>query len=125
MQEEIVALFIPIVLLIVVGVIAFTAIYFGFRSRKELQTTVRTAIEQGQELSTDVLATIAHEQKKRHKDADLRRGAVLIATGVGVAAFAWILWEEDATRARLGLSMIPLAVGIAMTLLWLIRRHKG
>ncbi len=122
-MEGVIAVFIPIAFFLVAGAIVFLALYFHFRNRREAQITVRTAIEQGQELSPEVLEAIKPKTAERSKDADLRRGVVLIACGLGIGAFGVILGEQDAVRPLLGIGAAPFLVGLAFLCLWLFHKR--
>lgn len=122
------ALMIPIIvptvtMLVVGGTIALIT-YYRFRRRREVQETIRLAIEKGQELPTEFLETISSPKERPRKDQDLRRGIVLIAVGVGIAAFGILVGEEDAMRPLMGIGSIPFLIGLAFTALWVLRtRH--
>ena len=128
MAPETLALMIPIVsiimpLLLVIGVVALVT-YYRFRRRREVQETIRLAIEKGQELPAEFLETISSPKEQPKKDQDLRRGIVLIAVGVGIAAFGFLVGEENAMRPLLGIGSIPFLIGLAFTALWVLRtRH--
>ena len=51
MTEE----FIPIVMFIVVAIIFWLVSYFRFRSKSEMQQTIRLALEKGTELSPELI----------------------------------------------------------------------
>lgn len=129
MNTETLALMIPITaivmpLLLVIGIVALTT-YYSFRKRREVQETIRLAIEKGQELPTEFLETISSPKERPRKDQDLRRGIVLIAVGVGIAAFGFLVGEDDAMRPLLGIGSIPFLIGLAFTALWVLRtRHE-
>lgn len=123
------ALMIPIIaialpLLMAFGIVAVVA-YYRFRKRREVQETIRIAIEKGQELPTEFLETISSPKKDQPgKDQDLRRGIVLIAVGLGVGLFGVLVGDDDAVGPLMGIGSIPLLIGIAFTTLWILRtRH--
>lgn len=107
----------------IVGVVT----YYRYRRRREVQETIRLAIEKGQELPAEFLETISSPKdlpKKPKKDQDLRRGIVLMAVGLGIAAFGILVGEEDAVRPLMGIGSIPFLIGVALTALWILRsRH--
>lgn len=107
---------IPIVLFLTIGGVFALAYYFRFRTRREVQTTLRAAIEQGQVLSPELIEGLADSLARRH--ADLRRGVVSIAMGLAVLAVAVLLGEEDAERPLLALASFPILLGIAYLGLW-------
>ncbi|MYH33385.1 MAG: hypothetical protein F4013_03100 [Gammaproteobacteria bacterium] len=123
------ALMIPIVvptvtMLVIGGTIALIT-YYRFRRRREVQETIRVAIEKGQELPTEFLETISSPKSRPKKDQDLRRGVVLIAVGLGIGAFGVLVGEDDAVGPLMGIGSIPLLIGLALTALWILRtRHN-
>ena len=90
MNEATLALMIPIFSVtlpfVLAGVIVGLVTYYQFRKRREVQETIRLAIEKGQELPTEFLETITRPKDPPRKDRDLRRGVVLVAVGLGIAA---------------------------------------
>lgn len=122
------ALMIPIIvptvtMLVIGGTIALIT-YYRFRRRREVQETIRVAIEKGQELPTEFLETISSPKDRPKKDQDLRRGIVLIAVGVGIGAFGILIGEEDAVRPLMGIGSIPFLIGLALTALWALRTRN-
>ncbi|MXW72745.1 MAG: hypothetical protein F4002_00960 [Chromatiales bacterium] len=123
------ALMIPIVvptvtMLVIGGTIALIT-YFRFRRRREVQETIRIAIEKGQELPTEFLETISSQKNRPKKDQDLRRGVVLTAVGLGIGAFGVLVGEDDAVGPLMGIGSIPFLIGLALTALWILRtRHN-
>jgi hypothetical protein len=108
---------VPIIaILSVFGVIAFI-FYLRYRGRQDIQHTLRTALDKGQELSPDLISALAANIGGPH--ADLRRGVVALAIGAAVAAFATLVGDPDAQGPLMGLAMFPLLVGVAYIGLWL------
>ena len=129
MNSEQLALLIPIVVptvtMLVIGGIIMLITYFRFRRRREVQETIRIAIEKGQELPTEFLETISSPKNRPKKDQDLRRGVVLTAVGLGIGAFGFLVGEVDAVGPLMGIGSIPLLIGLALTALWILRtRHN-
>ena len=112
---------VPISLFVLIGAVAVAIEYFKYRRRQDQQITVRTAIDKGEGLSADVLESIANP--KMPPGQDLRRGIVLIALGLGIGAFGFILGEADAIRPLMATSAIPSAIGLGFIIWWLIRKR--
>ena len=122
------ALMIPIIvptvtMLVIGGTIALIT-YYRFRRRREVQETIRIAIEKGQELPTEFLETISSPKKRPKKDQDLRRGVVLIAVGLGIGIFGILVGDDDAVGPLMGIGSIPLLIGMALTALWVLRTRN-
>lgn len=113
---------VPIVLFLTIGGVIALNFYFRYRTRQAIQLTVRTAIEQGQTLTTDVLEGLTESLNSRY--GDLRRGVISIAIGIAIAIFAVVLGEEDAEGPLLAISGFPFVLGVAYLGLWYFLKRK-
>ncbi|MFV2089156.1 MAG: DUF6249 domain-containing protein [Pseudomonadales bacterium] len=114
---------IPIVMFLTIGVVLALIAYFRFRTRGEIQSTVRAAIERGQELSPDLIESLMETLTTKH--ADLRRGIISLAIGAAFFLFAGFIGEEDAEGPLMGVAMFPALIGIGYLGLWFfIGRNK-
>ena len=102
---------IPISMFVSFAVIAVVFFLLRYRGKREIQRTIRLAIEKNHELSPDLLASL--EDGKRSPESDFRRGLVGIAIGIAFAAFALVLGERDAIRPLLAISAFPFLIGAA------------
>ncbi len=116
MDENVVAIFVPIVSVIVVGVVLVALFFFRAKNRTQLQITVREAIERGNELTPELIDRLAGP--KPGPLQDLRRALVWLAVGVATAGFGAILGEDDAVRPLLAIGMFPMLVGVAYLVMW-------
>ena len=101
--------FIPVVAILAVfgtiTAIAFGPTYLKFRERREMQETVRRAIDKGQELPPEMVEAMTKDVTKNlpSRTRDIRRGIIWLATGIGIAAFGLINdlgWHGDDVRRR-------------------------
>jgi hypothetical protein len=113
-MEGVIALFIPIALFFAIAIVICVLVYYRYRSASEVQQTVRSAIEQGQELSAEFLEKLSKPDRSRN--ADLRRG--IIAIGIGLAAFGALIGDEDAQQSLLAIAVLPACIGLAYLGLW-------
>ncbi len=113
---------IPVVLFIVIGIVLSLFFHFRHRTRQEIQTTVRAAIERGQELTPEVLERLSDSLNSRF--GDLRRGVISIALGIAFFLFGYLLGEEDAERPLMAISAFPFLVGIGYVGLWYFTKRK-
>lgn len=120
MAEEMV----PIVMFIAIAVAVIGGFYFRFRTRAAVQSTIRTALEQGQQMSPELLAELAGDQNPP-RERDLKRGVILIALAIAGLLFGRMLDDPDATIVLYGASMFPLLVGAAFVLLWFLIGRKA
>jgi hypothetical protein len=110
---------VPITLFVSVALVAALVIYFRFRGRREIQQTLRSVIDKGQELTPELLEKIG--EPKQPANADLRRGIIAAALGLGFAAFGIVLGEDDAVRPLVAIAAFPFVIGLAYLGLWFFR----
>lgn len=118
MHEE----YIPIVMFVVIGAVLGLFYFFRYRTRAEMQRTVRIALERGHDLSPELIDRLGEPRKSAI--TDMRRGAVAVGLALGLALFGFALGEEDALRPLLATSMLPLFVGLAYLVLYWINRNR-
>jgi hypothetical protein len=112
MNEE---YYIPIVLFICLAVVFGLFLMFRYRTRAEMQKTVRSALDKGQELTPEIIERLGQPKALPH--ADLRRALIWIAVGVGFGLFGFILDEDDAVRPMIAIGTFPVVIGIAYLIL--------
>ena len=128
-----------LVLMVIFGGIAAIVVgpsWIKSRDRKEVQATIRAAIEKGQPLPAEVIDAMSKEATRNipSRSRDLRRGVIWIAVGVGLAAFSLLSsmgWSGDDWDASvhvgnglLGLAAIPATIGIAFIVLSFFNKNK-
>ena len=89
--------------------------WFRFRARREMQNTIRIALDKGHELSPELIDRLGHPKKP--KDRDFRLGVIWIAGAIGFALFGIAVPEEEAMRPMLGVAAFPFVIGIAYLIL--------
>lgn len=119
MDVEIVAVFIPIVSMLVFGMVIIAFFYFRHRSRTAMQETIQQALDKGAELTPELLERLAGPA--HNPDADLRRGLIWGAVGLGCIFFGILIPEEEAQGPMAGIGMFPLMIGIAYFIMWKLR----
>ena len=92
--------------------------HFNYLRRKVAHETVRHAIDKGQDVSPDLI-----EKMSLFVDAvraDLRRGVIFIAIGLGFVVLAFLVGQEEpeAVRPLVGIASFPLLLGLAYLALW-------
>ena len=122
MDEGTLALMIPIVAIISISIVMGLAYHFRFRARKEVQNTVRAAIDHGQELSPELIEGLMESLTPPH--ADLRRGIISIAIGIAIFIFSGLVGEEDAQGPLMAIAMFPILIGVAYLGLWFFIGRK-
>ena len=126
------------ILIVAIVFSAITAIVFGpsylkSREKREMQTTVRHAIDKGQDLPPELIDAMTKDvaSKLPSRTRDLRRGVIWLAVGIGFAAFSYLSnlgWNdhdmEGASAAMMGLAAIPVTVGLAFIVLSFFNPNK-
>ena len=109
--------------------------YFKSKERREMQATVRAAIDKGQPLPPEVIEALGKEASKNipSRTRDIRRGIIWLAVGIGMAAFSLInnsTWGGDSwdgpnfDGGMLGMSAIPITIGLAFIVLSFFNKNK-
>ncbi len=112
-------LWVPIVMFAGLTIIISLFFWFRFRARKEMQQTIRTAIDKGQELSPELVESLGTSQK-RSEYQDLRNGMIWLAVGIGIALFGVAMGqiEDEILPIMTGISALPFMIGIAYVIMW-------
>lgn len=106
---------IPIVMFIGLTIVLSLFVWFRYRSRLDMQHTVRTALDKGVELSPDVIDRLGHPKDRKNKD--LRLGTIWLSLAVGLALTGVAVGEPDAVRGTLAGAAFPFCIGIAYMIL--------
>ncbi len=118
-DEALLEMFIPITLFVVTFLVVWVIVLFRYRAKRDIQATYRAAIEQGQELTPELLERLGETQAKNR---DLRRGVVSLFIGLAFVVFALVLGEQDAVRPMIAVGMFPMLLGAAYLGLWTFSR---
>ena len=109
----------------VIGPVILLGIFFWlrFKARRDMQETIRTALDKGHELSPELIDRLGHP--KAPKDRDFRLGVIWIAVAVGIAILGFAIPEEEATQPLLGIAGFPFVIGIAYLVLNKFAKQDG
>lgn|SRR5690606_41418863 len=114
--------------IMVIAIVAIPA-WLKSRDRREMQATLRSAIEKGQPLPPEVIDSISKENAKPPATAarDLRTGVIMLSVAVGVALFGYAVSfaETDAYYPIVGIAAIPGMIGLAFIILSFFNKNKG
>ncbi|HEY1072121.1 DUF6249 domain-containing protein [Brevundimonas sp.] len=125
MAEE----FIPIAFFIMIGAIVLVPAWLKSKGRKDMQATLRSAIERGQPLPPEVIDSLSKDNIKPPATAarDLRVGVILLAVSLGVALFGYMVSfaEMDAFYPIAGSAAVPGMIGLAFIILSIFNKNKG
>lgn len=91
------------------------------RERREVQLTVRTALDKGQPLPAEVIETLTRDiaQNLSSRTKDLRRGVLTLAAAAGIALLGYAIGMEagEAVYPMLGVAAVPAMIGLAFVVL--------
>lgn len=125
MDEGIVAVFIVMTIFAAIVAIVVGPSYLKSRERREIQATVRSAIDKGQPLPPEVIEALSKDITKNlpSRTRDIRRGTIWLAVGIGIAAFSLILnlgsdeWTHHVGGVVQAIAAIPATIGLAFLVL--------
>jgi len=110
---------VPILLIIAIAVVLCVYFYLRHRTSQSVQETVRTAIEQGQQLTPEILERLGQTPRRaKPENSDLRRGVILISVGLGIAAIGALLDRNIPWQLLAAVGSLPVLIGIAYLGLW-------
>ncbi len=114
MNEEM----IPISLFIGLTVVLCLFFWFRFRTRNDVQATIRTALDKGQELTPELIDRLGHPKSPKNKD--LRLALIWIALASAMAVFGTAIPDDDneAQMVFIGMASFPFFLGIAYIIMW-------
>ncbi|WP_168072602.1 DUF6249 domain-containing protein [Caulobacter sp. SSI4214] len=101
--------------------------YFIGRGRREMQRTLRAAIEKGHPLPPEMIEALTKSVRTPPtRLRDLRTGIIWLAVGAGIAAFGAVLSyrESDALHPLMGIACIPAVIGLAFIVLSFFNPNK-
>lgn len=101
---------VPLSMFIGLSVVLSLWVWFRYKAKRDLQMTIRTAIEKGQGLSPELIENLVNPPVSPQRD--LRRGVISVLLAVAIALFAMFIGEDDALGPLLGISMFPLSIGV-------------
>ena len=127
------------ILIVAIVFSAIVAIVFGpsylkSREKREMQTTIRHAIDKGQDLPPELIDAMTRDvaSKLPSRTRDLRRGVIWLAVGIGIAAFSFLSsigWDNgndwhEIGNGLLGVAAIPATIGLAFIVLSFFNPNK-
>ena len=115
---------IPIVMFISIALVFIALFWFRYRSRSEMQQTVRNALDKGIEMSPELIDRLGAPRPRKHKD--LRLGVIWMSLAVGLSLIAMVNPgdEPEAVRGILAGAALPFSIGGAYLLLWYFISRK-
>ncbi|WP_029914691.1 DUF6249 domain-containing protein [Caulobacter sp. UNC358MFTsu5.1] len=120
---------IPLAPFLMVAAIVIVPAWLRTRERREMQATVRAAIEKGQPLPPELVEALSKDVRPRIVSSahrDMRIGVILLFVAGGVALTALALGQinDYAMYGTLAGSAIPGAIGLAFVILSFFNPNK-
>jgi hypothetical protein len=109
---------IPITMFIGLTIVLCLFFWFRSKSRGDVQATIRTAMEKGQELTPEVIDRLGHPKPAKHKDLRVALIWIALALAMGVIGATVPDRGHDAGLAFVGAAALPLFLGIAYLIMW-------
>ena len=127
------AVFIIAIIFGSIAAVCIVPFYIRSQERIRIQETLRAAIEKGQPLPTEMMATMETAARNVNLRAvpsparDLRTGIIWLGVGLGFAAMGIALGyeEPEATIPLIACAAFPVFIGLAFIALSFINRTKS
>ncbi|ATQ43278.1 DUF6249 domain-containing protein [Caulobacter mirabilis] len=119
---------IPITLFAMIAAIVLVPSWLKSRERREMQETLRSAIDKGLPLPSEVIDAMTKNVKVAPTAlSDIRTGIVWLSVGIGIGLLGFIIGfrEADAFHPLLGMAAIPTMIGVAFIALSFVNPNKG
>lgn len=124
MDDSFIALFAIFAVFGTITAIVFGPTFLKYREKRDMQETVRHAVDKGQQLPPELIDVMTKDVQKSlpSRTKDVRRGIIWLATGIGIAAFSVVTewsggWNNNIDNGLLGIACIPVTIGLAFIVL--------
>lgn len=123
-----VEIIVPVALFLSIIAIVLGPLWLRSRERRDMQETIRHALDKGQELPADLVEALAKASRGRVPTAhtDLRTGIIWLAISAGIATFGVTLSQAqgEAMQPMLGLAAVPGFLGLAYVILSFLNKSR-
>lgn len=102
---------IPLVVFGSIALISYFAFHFSYKKRMVVYEAIRIAIEKTGNADPQLIEAIIRDNVGRN--ADLRKGIVLVAVALAFVSLGYAIPEEEALGPMLGVASFPGLVGLA------------
>jgi len=106
---------VPIVMFLGMTVVFCALFWFRYKTRVEMQTTFRAALDKGQELTPEIIDRLGHP--KAPKDKDMRYGIIWLSLAAALVLIGFAVPEPEALRGTLAGAAFPFCIGVAYLIL--------
>ena len=111
---------IPIVLFVVIGFAVLGYFYWNHKNRLSIMETVQKAIDQGGDLTPELLTQLGAAGNPRFRD--MRRGIVFLSLGVAGLLCSMFFPDPDVVNGIRAGSVFPLMLGVGFLIVWKLNR---
>lgn len=118
---------VPIGVFAMITAVVVLPFYFKSRERREMQATLRVAIEKGQPVPPEVIEAMTRAVKTPPtRLRDLRTGVIWLAVGIGLglATYFGDFIHGDGDFDGIGVACIPAVIGVAFIVLSFFNPNK-
>ena len=120
---------IPLAPFIMVIAIVVIPAWLKSRERREMQETLRRAIDKGQALPQELVDSLSKREVATPSSAakDIRVGVILISVSLGIVLLGTAIGyiEDEAYYPILGAAAIPGMIGLAFVVLSFFNKNRG
>ena len=103
---------IPIIMFLSIAAILIAVFWFRYKARAEMQSTLRAALDKGQELTPEIIDRLGHPKEQPNKD--LRLGIIWLSLAFGLALCGFFVPDpsDHALQGTLAAAAFPFAIGV-------------
>ena len=106
---------VPISMFVGITVVMSLLVLFRYRNRRDVQETIRSALDKGVELTPEAIDRLGHPKPPKNKD--LRAGVIWLSLGAGLVLIGFAVPEPEALRGLLAGAALPFCIGTAYLIL--------
>ena len=111
---------VPIAMFAGITIVLGLLFWFRYRNRREMQQTIRMALDKGHELSPELVDRLGHP--KAPKDKDLRLAVIWLALAIALV-LCGVFVPDPSGYALKGIwagAAFPLCIGLGYLILWIV-----
>ncbi|SMF82757.1 DUF6249 domain-containing protein [Pseudobacteriovorax antillogorgiicola] len=114
---------IPMVVFFSIVAIVFISLFIPYRRTRDLQETLRAMVKENREIPESLLLSL-HQQKLPTAQADLRKGILLSAVGLGASIIVFMVNPNASNDGSWTGGFLPLFIGLGYLILWFLHRRN-
>ena len=111
---------IPIIMFIVLGFTVMGYFYWNYQNRVTIMKTVQKAMDQGKELTPELLVQLGAAGNPRIRD--MRRGVVFLSLGIAGLLCSLFFVDADVVSGIRAGSVFPLMLGAGFLIVWKLNK---